>query len=99
MEDGREPAEEEGARDGKPKRVTITEKTQAGNMRGFFHSLPPGTKAAAALPPPGPKATTQAQSDYQNSPREAYDATAPVLVQMVPEIAEQAAESELSGRF
>ena len=100
LEDGREPAEEAGVGDGKPKRVTITEKTQAGNMRGFFRSLPPGTKAAVAPPPPGPKAAIQAaQSDYQNSPRTAYDATVPVLVQMVPEIGEQAAESELSGRF
>ena len=99
MEDGRESDEEAGVGDGKHKRVAITEKTQAGNMMGF-HSLPPGTKAAAAPPPPpGQKATTQAQSDYQNSPRAAYDATAPALVQMVPEICEQAAESELSGRF
>ena len=73
MEGDREPAEGAGVGDGKPKRATITDKTQAGNMRGFFHSLPPGTKAAAAPPPPGPKATTQAQSDYQNAPRAAYD--------------------------
>ena len=88
-----------GAGDGKIKRVTITEKTQAGSMMGFFHSLPPGTKATAVPPPPGPKATVLTQSDYHNSPRAAYDITATVLVQMVPEIGEQAADSELSGRF
>ena len=99
MEDGQEPAEEADVGDGKSERVTITDKTQAGNMKGFFHSLPPGVKAAAAPLPPGPKATAQAQSEYHNAQRTAYDATAPVLVQMVPEIAEQAAESELSGRF
>ena len=103
MEGDQAPAEGAGVRvrDGKTKRVAITEKTQAGSMMGFFHSLPPGTKAAAAPPPPGPKAAIQTQSDYHNAQRAAYDATTPVLVlvQIVPEIREQAAESELPGRF
>ena len=99
MEGDQEPAGEAGARDGKPKRVTITDKTQAGNMEGFFHRLPAGTRAPSAPPPPGPTAAAQTQSGYHNAQREAYNRTAPVLVQMVPEIAEQAADSELSGRF
>ena len=99
MEDGREPAGESGAGDGQPKRGADTDKTQAGNIEGFFLKLPPGTKAPSAPPPPGPKAAAQTQSDYHNTPRGAYDGTTPVLVQMVPEIATQAADSELSGRF
>ena len=101
MEDGREPAGESGGGDGQTKRVAITDKTQAGNMEGFFHfhRLPPGTRAPSAPPPPGPKAAAQTQPDYHNTPRVAYDGTIPVLVQMVPEIATQAADSELSGRF
>ena len=45
-----EPAEEADVGDGKSERVAITDKTQAGNTKGFFHSLPPGVKAAAARP-------------------------------------------------
>ena len=66
---------------------------------GFFPILPPGSTATAATAPPGPKATAKTQSEYHNQRRAAYDPAAPVLVQMVPEIGEQAAEVELSGRF
>ena len=99
MEDGREPAGESGAGDGKSKRAAITDKTQAGNMEGYFHRLPPGTRAPPAPPPPGPKASAQTQPDYHNTPCVAYDGTISVLVQVVPEIATKAADSELSGRF
>ena len=98
MDGDQEPAEGAGAGDGKTKRVAITEKMQAASMMGFFHSLPPGTKATAVPPPPGPKASAQTQSDYHNAQWVAYDSTTPVRVQMVlSEIGEQAAESELSG--
>ena len=92
LEDGKEPSVGAGDGDGKSKRAAITEQTQAG-------SLPPGTKATAVLAPPGPKATAKTQPDYHNQQRAAYDATAPVLAQMVPEIGEQVAEIELSGCF
>ena len=101
MDGDREPAGGASSGDDKPqpKRVTITDNTQAGHMLGFFPRLPTGTTAAAVAPPPGPKAAAKTQSEYHNRRREAYDATAPVLVQMVPEIGEQAADSELTGRF
>ena len=99
MEDGREPVGESGAGGGASKRVTIKEKTQAGHLDRFIPKLPPGTKAPSAPPPLGPKATTQTQLTFRNEPRGAYDGTTPVLVQMAPEIATQAADSELSGRF
>ena len=88
-----------GDGDAKSKRAAITDQTQAGNMMVFFRALPTGTKAAAVMAPPGPKATAKAQSEYHNQQRAAYDDTAPALVQMVPEIGEQAAEAELNGRF
>ena len=53
MEDGLEAADESPGGDGKQKQVTITDKTQAGNMKGYFQILPPGTRAEAAPPPPG----------------------------------------------
>ena len=99
MEDDREATGEPGAGGGKPKRVPVTSETQAGNMRGFFPPLPLGERAPSALPPPGPKASQRTQSLYRNAPRTVYDPTTPVLVQMVPEISEQAANAELSGRF
>ena len=99
MEDGKEPVVGKGDGDGKSKRVAITDQTQAGSMMGLFTTLPPGTKPAAVMAPPGPKATAQAQSEYHNQQRAAYDSTTPVLVQIVPEICEQAAEAELNGRF
>ena len=101
MDGDREPAGGAGSGDDKlpSKRVTITSSTQAGNMLGFFAGLPTGTTATPVAPPPGPKAAAKTQSEYHNRRREAYDATAPVLVQMVPEIGEQAADTELTGRF
>ena len=75
------------------------DETQAGHLDGFFPKLAPGTKAPAVQPPPGPTAATQTQSTFTNMPRNAYDGTTAVLVQRVPEIATQAADSELSGRF
>ena len=99
MEDGKEPVVGTGEGDAKSKRAAITDQTQAGNMIGFFSALPTGTKAAAVMAPPGPKATAKTQSEYHNQQRAAYDDTAPVLVQMVPKIGEQAAEAELNGRF
>ena len=101
MEGDREPAGGTGSGDGKPppKRVTITGSTQAGNMLGYFAGLPKGAAATPVAPPPGPKAAAKTQSEYHNRRREAYDATAPVLLQMVPEIGEQAADAELTVRF
>ena len=79
MDGDREPAGGASSGDDKsqPKRVTITDNTQAGHMLGFFPRLPTGTKAVAVAPPPGPKAAAKAQSEYHNRRREAYDATAP----------------------
>ena len=101
MESDREPAGGTGSGDDKPppKRVTITGSTQAGNMLGYFAGLPKGAAATPVAPPPGPKAAAKTQSEYHNRRREAYDATAPVLLQMVPEIGEQAADAELTVRF
>ena len=51
MEGDQEPAGEAGAGDGKLKRVTITDKTQVGNMKGFFPQPVPGREGAVRAAP------------------------------------------------
>ena len=51
MEGDQEPAGETDAGDGKLKRVTITDKTQVGNMKGFFPQPVPGREGAVRAAP------------------------------------------------